>query len=119
MTWVPKPDRFGSDAIIAGRVSDPDGFITEHRALEGLHGDITLYFSVAGLRQMAAKHPQVGLVSKKEFDDAWNLILGLKNKVLEAEARVAELEAFKASVAGITREDYHIRKPMGRPKEKV
>lgn len=36
MAFVRKPDRFSSCVIVPGRVSDPHGFVTDHRELDGL-----------------------------------------------------------------------------------
>lgn len=119
MPIVAKPDRFSSCIIIPGRMSDPDGFVTEHREIDGLMGPVKVYFSVAGLRQLAQRYPKVGLVPRDELIRAREYAERMDAQLEQANARIAELEAFKASVAGVTREDYQIRRPIGRPKEKV
>lgn len=119
MPFVAKPDRFSSCIIIPGRMADPDGFVTEHREIDGLMGPIKVYFSVAGLRQLAQRYPKVGLVPRNALDSALATIAAGQQQVAAMQERIDELEAFKASVAGVTREDYQIRRPIGRPKEKV
>lgn len=120
MAFVTKPDRFGSDAIIQGRVADPHGFVTNHDAVDGLHGPITLYFSVTGLRQLAAKHPQVGLVLREEADAASAHANALQAEVDQLRARVAELEAREERIAGLSRDGFKVQRVMGRPtKEKA
>lgn len=119
MPIVSKPDRFSSCAIIPGRTADPEGFVTEHRDLEGLHGPITLYFSVTGLRQLADRYPRVGLVRAEQLGAAEEALDNALAEAARLKDYIAELERFKESVAGLTRHEYQIRKPMGRPKEKV
>lgn len=117
MPFVRKPDRFSSDVIIPGRTSDPDGFVTEHRELDGIGGPIKVFFSVAGLRQLAKKYPQVELVPKADSDANFQLALDLKNKVLELEAERDELLAKQARIAGFAADGFKVQKMMGRPPE--
>lgn len=114
--FVNKPDRFSQDVIVPGRVTDPNGFVTLHRSLDGLHGPIQVYFSVTGLRQIAEKHPQVGLVPA---DDVRRLHLendALRAELDQANARIAELEANAERIAGFARDGFKVQKVVGRPK---
>lgn len=94
--WVPKLDRFVSDIIIAGRTQDPQGFVTEHRSLDGLHGPIPVVFSVTGLRQLAKRHPQVGLVPKVDLDNALMQVHALE---VERDQMRDQRDALEHSVA--------------------
>jgi hypothetical protein len=113
--FVSKPDRFSSDVIMPGRVSDPHGFVTEHRELDGLNGPIKVYFSVTGLRQIAERYPQVGLVSSDLLDKADAKLEQLAAEVAKLHARVEELEAREARIAGLSRDGFKVQKVMGRP----
>lgn len=114
--FVNKPDRFSQDVIVPGRVTDPNGFVTLHRSLDGLHGPIQVYFSVTGLRQIAEKHPQVGLVSRDEAAAETARANTLQAELDQANARIAELEANAERIAGFARDGFKVQKVVGRPK---
>jgi hypothetical protein len=114
--FVSKPDRFSSDIIIPGRVSDPDGFVTEHREIDGIAGPIKIFFSVTGLRQLAEKYPQVGLTSVERLNEAYDRANSLEAERDELRARVEELEAREERIAGLSRDGFKVQKVMGRPK---
>lgn len=118
MAFVSKPDRFSSDVIIPGRTSDPDGFVTLHRELEGAQGPIKVYFSVAGLRQIAAAHPQVGLVSAGHAKDVEDELYRLQDELDRAQTRIAELEGRQERIAGFARDGFRVQKVQGRPPAK-
>lgn len=115
--FVARPDRFSSDAIIAGRVTDPDGFVTEHRELEGVNGPIKLFFSVAGLRQIADRYPQVGLVRAEVLEQAEEEGDAFKREAEQLRARVFALEAKQERIAGFAADGFKVQKVIGRPKE--
>lgn len=118
MPHVAKPDKFSQDIIIPGRVSDPDGFITEHREIEGLTGPIKVYFSVNGLRHLASKYPVIGLVPATEVALRDKQIADLESALTEANKELDALRAQTDRIAGFAAEGYRIQKIMGRPKEK-
>jgi hypothetical protein len=114
--FVSKPDRFSSDIIIPGRVSDPDGFVTEHREIDGIAGPIKIFFSVTGLRQLAQKYPQVGLVPAERLGDLEDELHRLQDEVDRLQHRNEELEAREERIAGLSRDGFKVQKVMGRPK---
>lgn len=74
------------------------------------------WIGLTTVRELALEfQPVVGLVPKEDLDGAWELILGLKNKVLELEARNAELEANQERIAGLARAGFKVQKIQGRP----
>lgn len=119
MAFVRKPDRFSSCVIVPGRVSDPHGFVTDHRELDGINGPIKVYFSVTGLRQIADKHPQVGLVRVEKLDDARAEAERLAEELEAAQDRITELEAAHDRIAGFVKDGFKVQKVMGRPKKEA
>jgi DNA-binding ferritin-like protein len=115
--FVRKPDRFSSCVIVPGRTSDPEGFVTEHRELDGISGPIKVYFSVTGLRLLAERYPQVGLVPAEKLDAAKQRIEQLEADLDNIRERAAELETQQERIAGIVKEGFKVQKVMGRPKE--
>ena len=115
MPFARKPDRYSSCIIVPGRVSDPDGFITEQREIDGINGPIKIYFSIGGLRQMAEKYPEIGLVRRDSALAAVRRAKRLEAELTAANDRVAELEAQQERVAGFVRDGYKVQKVMGRP----
>lgn len=118
MPFVTKLGRFSSDIIIPGRTSDPQGFVTEYREVEGVTGPLTIYFSVTGLRLLAQRYSQIGLVPAEVADANFQLALDLKNRVLELEAERDELLAKQERIAGLAQDGFKVQKVMGRPPEK-
>jgi hypothetical protein len=118
MPFVAKPDRFSSDAIIPGRVDDPLGWVTEHTTLEGINGPITLYFSVTGLRQLAEKYPQIGLVSAEELETLTKELACVALSLEQAEARADEAEAKLERISGLQRDGFKVARVQGRPPTK-
>jgi hypothetical protein len=116
--FVSKPDRFSSDIIMPGRVHDDDGFITENRVIEGLTGPITIYFSVAGLRQLAARYPQLELVRTSDAMAALDEAEALREEVQRLQARVEELEANEERIIGLRKAGFTVQRKMGAPKKK-
>jgi hypothetical protein len=119
MAFVRKPDRHSSCVIIPGRTADPHGFVTEHRELDGIGGPIKVYFSVSGLRQLAERHPQVGLVPAHKLEDAHRRIEQLEAELDNLRDRAAELEAQQERIAGIVKDGFKVQKMMGRPKQEA
>lgn len=117
MPFVRKPDRFSSDVIIPGRTSDPDGFVTEHRELDGIGGPIKVFFSVAGLRQLAKKYPQVGLVPATVAETLAAATTELHQRLADVTAERDELLAKQARIAGFAADGFKVQKMMGRPPE--
>jgi hypothetical protein len=116
---IPPYNSPNSDILIPGRVSDDIGFVDSGMELDGQRGPLRLYLSATGIRRAANQFPQLGLVDKAKHDDAVNLVMALKNKVLELEEEVAELRAIQDRIAGLHAAGFTVQKKAGRPKEKV
>lgn len=119
MPFVDKPDRWSSDAIIPGRTVDPDGWVTEHTVIEGLHGPITLYFSVGGLRLLADRYPQVGLVSKAELTSRDHALAEALTAVQQLKLERDELKAKLERISGLQRDGFKVARVQGRPPTKT
>lgn len=119
LPFVSKPGRFDSDSIIPGRVSDDDGFVTENVEYDTPTGPRVHYFSVAGLRQLAGRYPQIGLVPRQLLTDAEQALdeaLDALNTVAqERDEAVARLER----INGLQRDGFKISRIQGRPAKKV
>lgn len=115
MSFVSKPDRFGSCAIIPGRVSDDDGFATENTIIEGLHGPITLYFSATGVRQLAQRYPQLALVPKGQLELAREHLASTETLLAEAVEALEAAEVQLDRISGLQREGFKVVRVMGRP----
>lgn len=118
MPFVAKPDRFSQDIIVPGRVTDPHGFVTEHREIDGLNGPIKVYFSVTGLRRLAERYPQVGLVPADRLKDVEDELHRLQDELEQTRDRALELEARTERIAGLSKDGFKVQKVMGRPKIK-
>lgn len=118
MPFVTKPERFSSDIIIPGRVSDPHGFVTEHREIDLPGGLQMVHFSVTGLRQLASRYPQIGLVPEASFDEAVRVAAEAMAEAEQLRAQVAALEARQERIAGFAADGFKVQKVLGRPKEK-
>lgn len=113
--WRDRIDRFASDLIIPGRTSDPKGFIDLLSSVDGLRGPVAKVLSVTGLRDLAAKHPQIGLVTAETLEKAEAYSRELEDALLDANARVAELEEQAGKIAGLVKYGFVVKKVMGRP----
>lgn len=111
--FAAKPDRWSQDMIIAGRVSDPLGFVTENREIEGLNGPLKVWFSVTGLRQLAAKHRQVGLVPVGELDAMKSTNATLWARLAQAEAEVEELRQAAERISGLSKDGFQVTRRHG------
>lgn len=118
MPFVSKPDRFSSDAIVPGRVTDPNGFITENTVIEGIHGPIILYFSVSGLRQLADRYKQIGLVPRKALELVKEEFDELEEEYNEAIRERDEAKAKLDRISGLQRDGFRVARVQGRPPKK-
>lgn len=119
MQFVRKPDRFGSDAIIPGRVADEDGFVDVQNTIDGLRGPVPIYLSVSGLRLIAERYPQVGLASRTAMSNAADLAEARWRQVQELEARNAELETQLERISGLAADGFTVVRKQGRPPKKA
>lgn len=117
--FVTKPDRFSSDIIIPGRVADPVGFVTENRVVEGLTGPITIYFSVTGLRNLAGRYEQIGLVPREDYARVEQEADEAREEIQRLRARLEELEAKQERIIGLSKDGFKVQKQMGRPAGKT
>src|ERR1044072_7802910 len=99
--FVAKPDRFSSDAIIPGKLTDERGFITEGHVIEGVRGPVQLFFSAEGIRQFARRYPQLGLVDSSKLDLSERARADAEARVLELEAEVARQKEALDRIAGL------------------
>lgn len=118
MPFVDKPDRFSSDAIVPGRTSDPNGFVTEHTVIEGITGPVILYFSVSGIRQLAARYPQIALVPKSELDNMVARYGEVVSALDQVKAERDELREAHDRIAGLRRDGFTVQKKAGAPVKK-
>lgn len=115
MPFVSKPGRFDTDSIIPGRTSDPDGFVTENHEYETPWGPRVHHFSVAGLRQIADRYPQVGLVRAEAEQDAVRVAIRYKEEAEALRAERDELQAKLDRISGLTVDGFKVTKVQGRP----
>lgn len=115
MPFVSKPDRFSSDAIIPGRVSDPQGFVTEHTVIEGINGPVVLYFSVGGLQLLAERYPQIGLAPAAELDAKDEALTSALSEVMRLRLERDNLQGKLDRISGLQRDGFKVARVQGRP----
>ena len=106
----------GSCIMFPGRTKDDRGFFLFDTTLDGANGDIRVGISGEGLRTIAKRHGErFGIIEREKYDNAVNVALELKNRVLELEEQVAELEGFKERIAGLAADGFKVNRKQGRP----
>lgn len=106
----------GHCIMFPGRRRDDRGFFLFDTVIDGPNGDIQIGISAEGLRTIAGRHGEAfGIIEREKYDAAVKLALDLKNKVLELEEQVAELEAFKEHIAGVAAGGFDVKRRQGRP----
>lgn len=117
MQFVSKPDRFSSDIIIPGKIRDDSGFVRINTTLEGVTGPIVPYLSITGLRLIAQRVPEVGLVPRADLDSlqlAYDQLSELLDSAVEArDALQAKLDR----INGLRKDGFQISRIQGRPRK--
>lgn len=116
MFHVARPGRFSAEGcvILPGRHADPHGFIDTTTELEGVHGPIRVYLSIAGIRRIAQQFPeQTGLVPAEDVAKALDEAEAAREEVQRLTAEVERLKGFRDSIAGIRREGFQVSKIKG------
>lgn len=119
MQFVDKPDRFSSDVIVPGRVRDDIGFVRLDQVIDGVTGPIVPYLSATGLRLIADRYPQLGLVDAAEHDALQVEHESLKLDADELRAERDDLRAKLDRINGLRRDGFQISRTQGRPPRKV
>jgi hypothetical protein len=113
MFHVSKPARHtapGSCVIIPGRHHDDLGFVDTTTELEGIGGPLRIYLSVTGLRQVAARLPQVGLVPVLDYERALAEADAAREEVQRLQTRLSEYEDQLGRISGLSREGFEVVK---------
>jgi hypothetical protein len=125
MLFVRKPAAYSQgDSIIPGRVADDVGFIDTGNELDGVRGPIRVYLSVAGLRQIAQKFPQVCLTdaaaSRETIETLQGLLAEAHSDLEQAVLRADRAEAQLSAIAGLKRDGFSVSKIKGpRPQKET
>ncbi len=106
------------DAIIPGRVSDETGFVDTGVSFDGLRGPIPVYLSAEGIRQIARRYPQLGLVPESELAEIMEDSEAEHQELNLLRSRVGDLEAQLERIAGLSRDGFTVTKKTGRPPKK-
>lgn len=103
----------GDCIVIPGRRSDDGGYYQFETTYDGLQGIITPYISATGIRRLAQKWPEAGLVPSEDLDRLTEAYaaLELENAVLRAE--LDHLVAFRENLAGVAADGFRVQKRMG------
>lgn len=117
MQFVDKPDRFSSDMIVPGRVRDDIGFVRLDSVVDGVTGPIVPYLSTTGLRLIASRFPQLGLVDADRARDAESALAALQEIHEKVTAERDELQAKLDRINGLRRDGFQISRVQGRPKK--
>jgi hypothetical protein len=112
MQVVPKPDWVPHFCAVSGRSEDPDGFIDTENFLPFFEPRI--YVSMTSARELGRR---AGLVDREQWQDLIDQREESAARIAALEARVAELEAFKHSVAVLKSEGFVSSRPPGRPRK--
>lgn len=98
-----------------GRMSDPDGFyLFEHEVnMADTQGVVRIHISAEGARTLARKFPEADLVPGRDARMLQVELDAAQEKIKELEAQVAELEAFKQNLAGLSAHGFDLRKKKG------
>ncbi len=118
MLFASKPPAYsepGHCLILPAKRSDPEGGVQLQTQIEGLRGPLTLWLSYTGLRQLAEKHPRLGLVPREKLAKAEEERDLLETLLAASEAKVEQLEADAERIIGLRRAGYVVQKANGRP----
>lgn len=118
--FTEKPDRFSKDLILGKRL-DPNGFINLNGTIPGIRGEVRKYLSISALRQLAARHREIGLSPTVDLDEAKRTIMRLENQLRNANERAAELELRVETYVTGFKQMLHREPPkrQGRPPKKA
>lgn len=111
--FTSKPDRFSSDLILAGRVSDEGGFIDLQNPLDMPSGFKQALLSITGLRQLAAKHPQIGLVPAEHLAAAEDRLAELEAEISRLQEVVTTHEEREARITGLAADGFTVTRRTG------
>lgn len=117
MFHVAKPARHtspGSCVILPGRHHDELGFVDTTTELEGLRGPLRIYLSVTGLRQLAARLPQVGLVPVLDYERALAEAEAAREEVARLRADLDAAEGQLERINGLARSGFDISRAQRR-----
>lgn len=117
---LPRFSNPGHCIMFAGRRKDERGFYLFDNVVDGPNGDIHIGISGEGLRNIASKHgDRFGIALREDLELAQQARRDAENLLLQAQARIEELESFKASLSGVAAEGFIIKKRTGRPATKT
>lgn len=119
MLFARKPPAYsdpGHCLILPGKRSDEDGGIQLQTQLDGIRGPITGWLSFTGIRQIADRHPELGLSKTADLEAATERAEIAEGKLADAEARIAELEADQERIIGLRRAGFTVQKTQSRQK---
>lgn len=119
MIFVSKPDRFSSDLIIPGRVSDERGFVVPGTVIDGITGPIAVHLSAEGIRLAAQRFPQLGLIDSVAYDDLAAAFAEEHEAREAAEERAKVLQDRLDRISGLKRDGFQVTRVQGRPRQKV
>lgn len=117
MQFVDKPDRFSSDIIVAGRVRDDIGFVRLDGIIEGLTGPIVPFLSATGLRLIAKRFPQLGLVDAADAASVQLAYDQLRAELARVAAERDDLAAKLERINGLRKDGFQISRTQGRPRK--
>lgn len=117
MQFVDKPDRFSSDTIVPGRVRDDIGFVRLDQVIEGVTGPIVPYLSATGLRLIASRFPQLGLVDAAWAKDVEDELHSLQDEIERVREERDDLAAKLERINGLRKDGFQISRTQGRPRK--
>ena len=115
MQYQPKVDRFSSDLLIPGKLTDERGWIVGDGVIEGLNGPIMRTVSIESIRQAAARYDQVGLVDAEDYALAQAEAEAAREEVQALREENEALQTKLDAIVGLRREGFVIQKRQGRP----
>lgn len=103
----------GACVIVPGRRADERGFVDTGTELDGLRGPLHIYLSAEGIRLLAQRHSQLGLVDEATLRASEHRNAALQEQLTAARAEVEQLRASQDRIAGLARDGFIVHKQKG------